>query len=117
MVSAIKKDGIPLYKLARKGIEVPRESRLIRIYSFRFKNYDEPIGEFRLASTKGTYVRTVAHDLGQKVGCGAHLKTLRRTVSGKFDVKDALPLDPILQLSASELEKRVIPFLKLAGAD
>jgi tRNA pseudouridine55 synthase len=115
MVSAIKKDGVPLYKLARKGIEVEREARLIHIYNFRFTEYTQPLGTFRLACTKGTYVRTVAHELGQKLGCGAHLATLRRCVSGKFDVADALPLDTILGLSQSELEKRVIPFLKLAA--
>ena len=116
MVSAIKKDGVPLYKLARKGIEVEREPRLIHIYNFRFANYSEPLGEFRLACTKGTYVRSVAHELGQKIGCGAHLATLRRSVSGKFDVADAKPLDEILKMSLNELEKRVIPFLKLASS-
>lgn len=115
MVSAIKKGGVPLYKLARKGIEVEREARLIHIYNFRFTQYTEPHGTFRLACTKGTYVRSVAHELGQKLGCGAHLSTLRRCVSGKFDVADALALDTVLGLSQWELEKRVIPFLKLAG--
>jgi len=116
MVSAIKKDGVPLYKLARKGVEVPREPRLIHIYRFKFSKYEEPLGEFRLACTKGTYVRSVAHELGEKLGCGAHLSQLRRVVSGKFDVADAKPLDEILKLSESELVKRVIPFLKLAAS-
>jgi len=116
MVSAIKKNGVPLYKLARKGVEVEREARLVHIYNFRFTEYQEPNAQFRLACTKGTYVRSVAHELGQKLGCGAHLATLRRSVSGKFDVADALPLDTILQMSQAELEKRVIPFLKLASA-
>jgi len=116
MVSAIKKGGVPLYKLARKGMEVEREPRLIHIYNFRFADYTEPIGTFKLACTKGTYVRSVAHDLGQKLGCGAHLATLRRSVSGRFDVADAKPLDEILNLSTAALEGRVIPFLKLAAA-
>ena len=116
MVSAIKKNGVPLYKLARKGIEVEREPRLIHIYNFRFTEYTEPLGQFRVASTKGTYFRSIAHDLGQKLGCGAHLTTLRRSASGKFDVADALPLDTILKLTTAELEKRVMPFLKLAAA-
>ena len=115
MVSAIKKNGVPLYKLARQGIEVEREPRLVHIYNFRFTAYTEPLGTFKLACTKGTYVRSVAHDLGQKLGCGAHLTTLRRSVSGKFDVADARPLGEILKLSPVELEKRVIPFLKLAA--
>ena len=116
MVSAIKKDGVPLYKLARKGIEVEREPRLVHIYNFRFTNYSESLGEFRLACTKGTYVRSIAHDLGQKLGCGAHLAALRRSVSGQFDVAGARPLDEILKMTAAELEKRVIPFLKLAAS-
>lgn len=115
MVSAIKKGGVPLYKLARKGVEVEREPRLIHIYNFRFTEYHEPRGKFKLACTKGTYVRSIAHELGQKIGCGAHLATLRRTVSGKFDVADAQPLDEILNLTPTQLEKRVIPFLKLAA--
>jgi tRNA pseudouridine55 synthase len=115
MVSAIKKNGVPLYKLARKGIEVEREPRLIHVYNFRFTEYAEPLGKFRVACTKGTYIRSLAHDLGQKLGCGAHLTTLRRSASGKFDVADALPLDAILKLTPAELEKRVLPFLKLAA--
>ena len=116
MVSAIKKGGVPLYKLARQGIEVEREPRLIHIYNFRFTDYTEPLGKFRVACTKGTYIRSLAHDLGQKLGCGAHLTTLRRSASGKFDVADALPLDAILKLTSSEFEKRVLPFLKLMVA-
>src|SRR5215469_3876577 len=115
MVSAIKKNGVPLYKLARKGVEVEREPRLVHIYNFRFTSYAEPGGDFRLACTKGTYVRSIAHELGQKIGCGAHLATLRRSASGKFDVADSKPLDDVLKLSLGELEKRVIPFLKLSA--
>ncbi|MGH7952475.1 MAG: tRNA pseudouridine(55) synthase TruB [Limisphaerales bacterium] len=115
MVSAIKKDGVPLYKLARKGIEVEREPRLVHIYNFRFTNYEAPLGWFRIACTKGTYVRSIAHDLGQKFGCGAHLAALRRSVSGKFDVADAAKLEDVLKMTIGELEKRVMPFLKLAA--
>ncbi len=113
MVSAIKKGGVPLYKLARKGIEVARDPRLIHVYNFRFSDYQEPIGRFRVACTKGTYVRSLAHDLGEKLGCGAHLATLRRVVSGKFDVANAIQFEEVLKLSNAEFEKRVIPFLKL----
>jgi tRNA pseudouridine55 synthase len=115
MVSAVKKAGVPLYKLARKGIEIEREPRLVHIYNFRFSQYQEPIGWFRLACTKGTYVRSVAHELGQKLGCGAHLSTLRRVTSGKFDVAQAIPFEELLKLTTPELERYVIPFLKLAG--
>jgi tRNA pseudouridine55 synthase len=116
MVSAIKKEGVPLYKLARKGIEVEREPRLVHIYNFRFIDYREPSGRFTIACTKGTYVRSIAHELGQKLGCGAHLATLRRTASGIFDVSGAAPLAAVLELTPVELEKKVIPFLKLAAA-
>lgn len=83
------------------------------IYNFKFSDYYEPIGHFRVACTKGTYVRSLAHELGQKVGCGAHLANLRRVVSGKFNVADAIEFEQVLGLPLSELEKRVIPFVKL----
>ena len=113
MVSAVKVQGVPLYKLARQGQEVERKARMIHVYSFRFTSYDEPVGHFRVACTKGTYVRSLAHDLGQKLGCGAHLSTLRRLASGKFDVADALPVAAALELSESDLSKHIIPYLKL----
>lgn len=115
MVSAVKVEGVPLYKLARKGVEVERKPRLIHIYNYRFTQYDEPYAHFRIGCTKGTYVRSLAHELGQKLGCGAHLATLRRVASGKFDVADAMAYEEVLQLSAAELEKRVIPFLTLSS--
>lgn len=117
MVSAVKKDGVPLYKLARKGVEVERKPRLVHIYNFKFSEYHEPVGRFRVACTKGTYVRTLAHDLGQKIGCGAHLTTLRRLVSGDFKVDDSVAFEEALKLSLRDLEKRVIPFLKLAHSE
>jgi len=116
MVSAVKIGGVPLYKLARKGIEVEREPRLIHIYKFHFSAYQEPNAQFRLACTKGTYVRTVAHELGQKIGCGAHLAALRRVTSGKFEVTQAIPLEAVLKLTPIELGRRVLPFLKLVGS-
>src|SRR5580658_3217679 len=115
MVSAVKVKGVPLYKMARKGLEVERKARLIHIYQFLFSKYEEPIGFFRIACTKGTYVRALAHELGQKLGCGGHLATLRRVVSGRFDVQDALPFEDALKLSSSDLQQRIIPFLKLAA--
>jgi tRNA pseudouridine55 synthase len=115
MVSAVKQGGVPLYKLARKGIEVERKPRLVHIYNFRFSDYREPYGMFRVACTKGTYVRSMAHELGQKMGCGAHLATLRRESSGKFDAQDAVSYEDVLKFSPAELQARIIPFLKLAG--
>jgi tRNA pseudouridine55 synthase len=117
MVSAVKKDGVPLYKLARKGIEVERKARLIHVYSFRFSAYEEPVGTFSVACTKGTYVRSLVHELGEKVGCGAHLADLRRTASGRFEVAGAITLDQALALTPAELGQRVIPFLKLSAPE
>ena len=101
--------------MARKGLEVERKARLIHIYQFLFSKYEEPIGFFRIACTKGTYVRALAHELGQKLGCGGHLATLRRVVSGRFDVQDALAFEDALKLSSSDFQQHIIPFLKLAA--
>ena len=116
MVSAVKVKGVRLYQLARKGLEVEREARLIHIYSFRILSYAEPVAEFRLACTKGTYVRSIAHDLGGKLGCGAHLSSLRRLSSGAFSVTDAAPLDDLLAMNPKQIESRMIPFAKLVLA-
>jgi tRNA pseudouridine55 synthase len=113
MVSAVKIGGTPLYKLARQGREVPREPRLVHVYTFRFDEYEEPFAYFRVSCTKGTYVRSLAHDLGAKLGCGAHLTRLRRVTSGRFDVSESAPLAKILQWDKAELERHVIPFLRL----
>ena len=94
---------------------VTGEPEIVNVDEARFTDYTEPLGQFRVTCTKGTYIRSIAHELGQKLGCGAHLTTLRRSASGKFDVADALPLDTILKLTTAELEKRVMPFLKLAA--
>jgi tRNA pseudouridine55 synthase len=117
MVSAVKVQGVPLYKLARKGIEVERKERLVHIYTYRFTSYADGIGAFRVACTKGTYVRSLVHDLGQRLGCGAHLRTLRRLDSGKFSVNDAAKLEDILQWSVAELTKHVVPFYQLARSE
>jgi tRNA pseudouridine55 synthase len=109
MHSAIKVGGVPLYKMARKGEEVEREPRFIRVAAFNLLSFASPKLTFDLHCTKGTYVRTVAHDLGAKLGCGAHLSALRRTGSGQFKIDQCLPLDAIEQLSLPEIERRLIP--------
>ncbi len=116
MVSAVKKDGVPLYKLARKGKEVEREPKLIHVYKYAFDHYEEPLGRCTVVCTKGTYVRSLAHELGEKIGCGAHLSALRRTASGDLKVEQASLLDEILKLDAAGLEQKVIPILKLVQA-
>jgi tRNA pseudouridine55 synthase len=114
MHSAIKIDGVKLYQLARKGEVVEREPRFIRIAAFEMLSFALPKVSFRLDCTKGTYVRTVANDLGQKLGCGAHLSALRRTGSGQFKIDQCLPLDEIEKLSLPEIEKRLIPIYEAA---
>jgi len=109
MHSAIKIDGVKLYHLARKGEVVEREPRFIRVSSFELLSFASPKLTFRLHCTKGTYVRTIAHDLGQKLGCGAHLSALRRTASGKFELNQGLTLEQIETLPLPEIEKRLIP--------
>ena len=114
MHSAIKIGGVPLYKLARKGEEVEREPRFIRIAAFNLLSFATPKITFDLHCTKGTYVRTVASDLGQKLGCGAHLSALRRKGSGKFTIGQCLPLEQIEALSLPEIQKRLIPIYEAA---
>ena len=109
MVSAIKMNGVPLYKLARKGQEVEREPRFIHIYKFALREFNPPRATFEVKSTKGTYVRTLAHDLGQRLGCGACLSELRRTQSGNLNVADTFSMDEVIQWDRAELEKHLIP--------
>lgn len=113
MVSAVKQGGVPLYKLARKGVEVERKPRLIHLYSFRILGYTMPDVQVRIACTKGTYIRVLAQEFGDQVGCGGHLSALRRISSGRFDVAEALPLEDVLKLNRRQLEERVIPMPRL----
>ena len=115
MVSAIKINGTPLYKLARKGQTVDRKERFIHLYKFLISEYETPVAWFKVACTKGTYIRTLAHDFGQKIGCGGHLSGLRRTISGTFKVSNATSLEELTTLSALDLNKRIIPMLKLSA--
>ncbi|MDD4341030.1 MAG: tRNA pseudouridine(55) synthase TruB [Kiritimatiellae bacterium] len=107
MVSAIKIKGVPLYKLARKGQTVERPPKLIHLYRFELLEFTPPDVRFVVDCTKGTYVRTLAHDIGQALGVGAHLTQLRRTHIGRLDIANAAPLDELLTLPA--LDGRVLP--------
>jgi len=109
MFSAIKIDGVPLYKSARKGEDIEREPRFVRISSFELTRIALPEVDFVIRCTKGTYVRTIAHDFGAKLGCGGHLSALRRTATGKFVVAQCLTLDQIQALTLPEIEKRLVP--------
>lgn len=95
MVSAIKKEGVPLYKLARQGKTVEREARFVHVYGYEVQNIRLPEIDFRVVCTKGFYVRTYAHDIGQDLGCGAHLRSLRRTKSGRFTLEHAITVNDL----------------------
>jgi tRNA pseudouridine55 synthase len=88
--SAIKKDGQPVYLAARKGKEIKLEPRPVNIYVFEITSIESPLLYFRVVCSTGTYIRSLAHDLGQLLGTGAYLSSLRRTRIGAFKVEDAL---------------------------
>ena len=90
--SAVKKDGVRLYKLARKGIKVEVEKREIIIHDFLIRSINFPEVEFSLTCSKGTYIRSLAHDFGKELGSGAHLSELRRTSIGDYSVDNSLKL-------------------------
>ena len=90
MHSAIKMNGVPLYKLARKGIAVEREPRLVTLYQICLVEFVNSELELEISCSKGTYIRTIADDLGQILGCGAHVIELRRTQAGVFTEKDSI---------------------------
>ncbi|CAN5630968.1 hypothetical protein BH09VER1_BH09VER1_14890 [soil metagenome] len=108
MVSAIKKDGVPLYKLARQGKEVERAPRFVRIYAHEIKAIELPQIEFRVACSKGFYVRTYAFDIGNELGCGAHLTSLRRTKSGRFSAEGAVTVEELKTLPREALISRIL---------
>jgi tRNA pseudouridine55 synthase len=109
MVSAIKKGGQPLYKLARLGQTVEREARPVTIHKFELLDYQLPVAHIRLGCSKGTYVRTLAHDIGETLGVGGHLCELRRTHSGEYDVAHALTIEALEQLDYEGLKEHVLP--------
>ena len=92
MYSAIKHRGQPLYKLARAGISVERKSRAVKIHRLELIAWQPPLATIEIECSKGTYIRSLAHDLGQSLGCGAHLQSLVRTRCGIFDIKDAVSI-------------------------
>lgn len=108
MVSAIKKDGVPLYKLARQGKTIEREPRFVHVFAHEVLAVRPPEVDFRVNCSKGFYVRTYAHDIGDLLGCGAHLKELRRTRSGRFDLSRAVTVEELKTLPTDELKQRIL---------
>ncbi|MBR1837174.1 MAG: tRNA pseudouridine(55) synthase TruB [Kiritimatiellae bacterium] len=113
MVSAIKKDGVPLYKMARKGEEVEREPRLVHVWWIRIDEFGLPDTRFTVKCSKGFYVRTLCHDVGARLGCGGHLAALRRIHTGAFDVADAIPFADLKTLPRSEFASKLIPLSRI----
>jgi tRNA pseudouridine55 synthase len=95
MYSAVKHRGKPLYQLARSGIEVERKSRLTRIYRLELVDWQPPVATIEVECGRGTYIRSLAHDLGQLLGCGASLRSLTRSRYGLFDIEDAVSLSQL----------------------
>jgi tRNA pseudouridine55 synthase len=108
MVSAKKHGGVPLYKLARQGKVVEREPRLVHVYRYTIDRIALPEIDFSVVCSKGFYVRTYVHDIGDVLGCGAHLKSLRRTRSGRFDVANAISVDRIKEAPREEILSRIL---------
>lgn len=109
MFSAKKVDGVPLYKLARKGKTIEREPRFVRVSRFDLDAWASPDIEFTVECSKGTYIRTLAHDLGQKIGCGAYLKDLRRIEIDRFEIEDSIELREFEELDSADIQRCLIP--------
>ena len=112
MFSAKKINGQKLYKLARQGKTVEREPRVIHISSFELTDFVLPELSFLVGTSKGAYVRTIAHDLGERFGCGGHLNELRRTAVGQFRVEKSSTIESLETMSPSSLRKKLIPIIQ-----
>src|SRR5260370_15303228 len=110
MVSAKKHGGVPLYKLARQGKVVEREPRLVHVYRYTVDRIALPEIDFSVLCSKSFYVRTYVHDIGDGLGCGAHLKSLRRIKSGRFDVANAFSVDEIKNKPPPEIPHHILSF-------
>ena len=106
MVSAVKVGGERLYKLARKGQTVTREPRPVTVHEFSLLRFEPPLVGFRVGCTSGTYVRSLCHEVGQRLGCGATLNSLRRTAVGRHTVEQAAPVDAFK--TATDVEQRLL---------
>ena len=116
MFSALKRNGVPLYKLARKGEEVEREPRQITLSSLVIDRIELPLVAFTVRCSRGTYVRALARDMGERLGCGAHLTELRRTASGPFTLADSRTLEQLATEAADCPEQVTIVSLNAALA-
>ncbi|HWS12283.1 MAG TPA: tRNA pseudouridine(55) synthase TruB [Rhodocyclaceae bacterium] len=109
MHSALKRDGVPLYALARRGVVVERAPRRVRIHALNLVARQGARLELDVRCSKGTYIRSLADDLGETLGCGAHLAALRRTAIGRFEVADAIGLDALERMDEAARERALAP--------
>lgn len=109
MYSALKKDGQPLYKLARKGIEVERKPRSVETFDIRLLSFDGQSAELDVHCSKGFYIRSLAVDLGDELDCGAHVTKLRRTAVGKFNIKNAVTFESLSGMGSSQQLEQLLP--------
>jgi len=109
MYSALKFEGKPLYEYAREGIEIERKSRQIKIFDIKLINIEKSIITIEVLCSKGTYIRTLAEDIGQTMGCGAHLKGLERTQTGNFQLSKALSIEALEAMPMASREKALMP--------
>jgi tRNA pseudouridine55 synthase len=114
MVSAIKKDGVPLYKLARKGEVIERQPRPVRVDRYSVTRIELPEIDFTVNCSKGFYVRTYAHDIGEKLGCCGHLSELRRTRSGKFTLDRAVSVADLKTAPREQLLSSLISLAEIS---
>ena len=111
MHSALKRDGVPLYRLARKGESVQRPARRVEVHELELLRYAPPLLELRVRCSKGTYIRTLAEDIGAALGTLGHLAGLRRTASGRFQVAQATTLDALR--ASTDRDRYVLPLAAL----
>lgn len=109
MFSALKFEGKPLYEYARQGIEIERKPRPVTIYDIKLNKIEESIVILEVICSKGTYIRTLAEDIGHALGCGAHLKGLERTQTGNFQLQNALTIEALEAMSMASREKTLLP--------
>lgn len=109
MYSALKHNGRRLHELARAGIEVERKPRSVMIHRLDLLEFDPPLISLRVRCSKGTYIRSLATDIGEALGCGAHLSALRRTASGPFSLEDAVTLEALEEMDADQARGLLLP--------
>jgi tRNA pseudouridine55 synthase len=109
MFSAVKVEGNPLYRMARKGLEIERKEREVNIFHFEIEEIDLPLVGFEVSCSKGTYIRALAKDVGRKIGCGAHLVQLRRVQSGLFSIEKAAAWEKVKTLEPEALQPWLLP--------